>query len=87
MADKKIVINYDVEDESDVWHELLLLTTITHSQRMVAGNNVLSELPCKLIVEQRSAYGPINVRTIGAKGERVFKITQRAKIRESYVVL
>jgi len=87
MAQKQTILECNLKDETDLWDEMNYVNTITQSQRKVVCANVTPELPCRLIVQQRSALGPIDVRVIGAKGERVFKITQRAKIREQYALL
>ena len=87
MAQKQTILECNLEDETDLWDEMNDVHTITHSQRKVICANVTPELPCKLTLEQRSALGPVDVRIVNVKGQRVLKINQRAKVREQYALL
>ncbi len=87
MAQKQVIFSQRIESVLQLTDAAHAIQSVTQSQRIVIMQCARSDLPCELTLEQRTPKGPIDVRVIGQNSTKVYKINQRAKLREQYAVL
>jgi hypothetical protein len=80
MAMKKTILAGRYLDRTDIAEDLQDLDTLTGSQKYSVDLCLIGLLPANVRIEQRSAFGPIDVIV----DNYCFKVNQRAKITQRY---
>lgn len=87
MAAKQTILQVQLNDAETLEDYVSSMYALSSSQRYVVMMCARPLVPCELKLEQRTAKGPVDLTVKTPTQTRIFKISQRAKLRENYAML
>jgi hypothetical protein len=83
MADKKVILAGEYADRLALTDAVYAIDTLSSSQHYAILLSATERLPAKVVLEQRSYKGTVDLQI----GDARFKINRRGKLHQSYLLL